>query len=76
MTENTYAFLHKCSANDITQFPMKCLCVFDPDPASFSPRLNDNPADLLPPELPPKGIRRRQPPSKVKLFIFSFFLYL
>ncbi|XP_045928927.1 mitogen-activated protein kinase kinase kinase kinase 5-like isoform X1 [Micropterus dolomieu] len=34
------------------------------DPASFSPRLNDNPADLLPPELPPKGIRRRQPPSK------------
>ncbi|KAM9358811.1 mitogen-activated protein kinase kinase kinase kinase 5 [Symphorus nematophorus] len=34
------------------------------DPASFPVQLNDAPADLLPPELPPKGIRRRQPPSK------------
>ncbi|XP_041796336.1 mitogen-activated protein kinase kinase kinase kinase 5-like [Chelmon rostratus] len=34
------------------------------DPASFPVQLIDNPADLLPPELPPKGIRRRQPPSK------------
>ncbi|XP_076591582.1 mitogen-activated protein kinase kinase kinase kinase 5 isoform X1 [Chaetodon auriga] len=34
------------------------------DPASFPAQPNDNPADLLPPELPPKNIRRRHPPSK------------
>ncbi|GLD52811.1 mitogen-activated protein kinase kinase kinase kinase 5-like isoform X2 [Lates japonicus] len=34
------------------------------DPASLPVQFNDNPPDLLPPELPPKGIRRRQPPSK------------
>lgn len=34
------------------------------DPASLPVQLNDNPADLLPPELPPKGIRRRRPLSK------------
>ncbi|XP_051254535.1 mitogen-activated protein kinase kinase kinase kinase 5 [Dicentrarchus labrax] len=34
------------------------------DPSSFSSHLNDIPQDLLPPELPPKGIRRRQPPTK------------
>ncbi|XP_070826324.1 mitogen-activated protein kinase kinase kinase kinase 5-like [Chaetodon trifascialis] len=34
------------------------------DPASIPVQLNDNPADLLPPELPPKNIRRRHPPSK------------
>ncbi|XP_034557512.1 mitogen-activated protein kinase kinase kinase kinase 5-like [Notolabrus celidotus] len=34
------------------------------DPASFPGRLNDTPADLLPPELPPKGVRRRQVTSK------------
>ncbi|XP_035536652.1 mitogen-activated protein kinase kinase kinase kinase 5-like [Morone saxatilis] len=34
------------------------------DPSSFSAHLNDIPQDLLPPELPPKGIRRRQPPTK------------
>ncbi|XP_070685142.1 mitogen-activated protein kinase kinase kinase kinase 5-like isoform X2 [Pempheris klunzingeri] len=34
------------------------------DPASFPVRLNDNPADSLPPELPPKGIRRRQLQTK------------
>ncbi|KAM7412589.1 hypothetical protein PAMA_020120 [Pampus argenteus] len=33
------------------------------DPASLPGQLNEKPADL-PPELPPKGIRRRQPPSK------------
>ncbi|CAJ1064819.1 mitogen-activated protein kinase kinase kinase kinase 5-like [Xyrichtys novacula] len=34
------------------------------DPASLPAQLNDIPADLTPPELPPKGIRRRQVPSK------------
>lgn len=34
------------------------------DPTSFPVQRIDNQADLLPPELPPKGIRRRQPPSK------------
>ncbi|XP_034723439.1 mitogen-activated protein kinase kinase kinase kinase 5-like isoform X1 [Etheostoma cragini] len=34
------------------------------DPASCPVQLNDNPADMVPPELPPKGIRRRQPTSK------------
>ncbi|XP_029374310.1 mitogen-activated protein kinase kinase kinase kinase 5 [Echeneis naucrates] len=34
------------------------------DPVSFPVQLNDKPADLLPPELPPKGIRRRPPASK------------
>lgn len=34
------------------------------DPASFPLQSSDVPADLLPPELPPKGMRRRQPPSK------------
>ncbi|XP_069574367.1 mitogen-activated protein kinase kinase kinase kinase 5-like [Brachyistius frenatus] len=32
------------------------------DPASLPVQLTDIPADLLPPELPPKGIRRRQLP--------------
>lgn len=43
---------------------MLCVCMCDPDPTSL-PR-HDTPADLIPPELPPKGIRRRQPPSKVE----------
>ncbi|XP_076014694.1 mitogen-activated protein kinase kinase kinase kinase 5 [Genypterus blacodes] len=30
----------------------------------LSSELSENPADLIPPELPPKGIRRRRPPSK------------
>uniref|UniRef100_UPI0037E9380C mitogen-activated protein kinase kinase kinase kinase 5-like isoform X1 n=1 Tax=Semicossyphus pulcher TaxID=241346 RepID=UPI0037E9380C len=34
------------------------------DPASFPVRLHDNSADIVPPELPPKGIRRRQLQSK------------
>ncbi|KAM8769270.1 mitogen-activated protein kinase kinase kinase kinase 5 isoform 1-T1 [Acanthopagrus schlegelii] len=34
------------------------------DPASLPVQFNENPADLLPPELPPKGIRRRQPAVK------------
>ncbi|XP_035856907.1 mitogen-activated protein kinase kinase kinase kinase 5-like isoform X2 [Sander lucioperca] len=34
------------------------------DPASCPAQLIDNPADMVPPELPPKGIRRRQPTSK------------
>ncbi|TKS80622.1 Mitogen-activated protein kinase kinase kinase kinase 5 [Collichthys lucidus] len=34
------------------------------DPMSLPVQLNENPADLVPPELPPKGIRRRQTPSK------------
>ncbi|KAM9853604.1 mitogen-activated protein kinase kinase kinase kinase 5 [Aulostomus maculatus] len=34
------------------------------DPASLPYHVNDDPANLLPPELPPKGIRRRQPQSK------------
>ncbi|XP_047450080.1 mitogen-activated protein kinase kinase kinase kinase 5-like isoform X2 [Mugil cephalus] len=34
------------------------------DPASLSVHVNEIPADLLPPELPPKGIRRRPTPSK------------
>ncbi|XP_058489786.1 mitogen-activated protein kinase kinase kinase kinase 5-like isoform X1 [Solea solea] len=34
------------------------------DPASLPVQFNVNPPDLLPPELPPKGIRRRPPPSK------------
>lgn len=54
----------------ISQFLMYmlclCLCVCDPDPASFPVQGNDNLADLVPPELPPKGIRRWQPPSKVE----------
>ncbi len=58
-----------------TQFLIVCLCVCDPDPASFPVQLNDNPADL-PPELPPKGIRRRQPPTKVEKKIFFLVLYL
>lgn len=41
------------------------MCVCDPDPMSLPVQLNENPADLVPPELPPKGIRRRQTPSKV-----------
>ncbi|XP_030008853.1 mitogen-activated protein kinase kinase kinase kinase 5 isoform X4 [Sphaeramia orbicularis] len=34
------------------------------DPASLPARSCDTPPDLLPPELPPKGIRRRQLPPK------------
>ncbi|KAM3615732.1 uncharacterized protein V6R79_007004 [Siganus canaliculatus] len=34
------------------------------DPASLPLPLTDPPADLLPPELPPKGLRRRPTPSK------------
>ncbi|XP_072248159.1 mitogen-activated protein kinase kinase kinase kinase 5-like [Leuresthes tenuis] len=34
------------------------------DPPTLSVQPFDNPADLLPPELPPKGIRRRPTPSK------------
>lgn len=34
------------------------------DPASLPLQFSDPPPDLLPPELPPKGIRRRQPTSK------------
>ncbi|XP_053177180.1 mitogen-activated protein kinase kinase kinase kinase 5-like [Scomber japonicus] len=34
------------------------------DPLSLPVHMNENPADLLPPELPPKGIRRRHLPSK------------
>ncbi|KAG7239924.1 hypothetical protein INR49_003656 [Caranx melampygus] len=34
------------------------------DPLSLPTQCSDTPPDLLPPELPPKGIRRRQPPSK------------
>ncbi|XP_044210160.1 mitogen-activated protein kinase kinase kinase kinase 5-like isoform X1 [Thunnus albacares] len=34
------------------------------DPPSLPVHLNENPADLLPPELPPKGIRRRTPLTK------------
>ncbi|XP_030008851.1 mitogen-activated protein kinase kinase kinase kinase 5 isoform X2 [Sphaeramia orbicularis] len=35
------------------------------DPASLPARSCDTPPDLLPPELPPKGIRRRQLPPKL-----------
>nr|XP_046245936.1 mitogen-activated protein kinase kinase kinase kinase 5-like isoform X2 [Scatophagus argus] len=41
------------------------------DPASHNIQMNNNPADLLPPELPPKGVRRRQPPSKDPAECFS-----
>nr|XP_020478904.1 mitogen-activated protein kinase kinase kinase kinase 5-like [Monopterus albus] len=34
------------------------------DPPSLPTRFNSNPPDLHPPQLPPKGRRRRQPPSK------------
>ncbi|CAI5692713.1 unnamed protein product [Oreochromis niloticus] len=34
------------------------------DPASLPLQFNEPPPDLLPPELPPKGIRRRQPTTK------------
>ncbi|XP_061574863.1 mitogen-activated protein kinase kinase kinase kinase 5-like [Cololabis saira] len=34
------------------------------DPSSIPFNFHENPADLLPPELPPKGIRRQRPPSK------------
>ncbi|XP_029302704.1 mitogen-activated protein kinase kinase kinase kinase 5 isoform X2 [Cottoperca gobio] len=34
------------------------------DPPSFPVQLIDNPAELLPPELPPKGIRKWRPPLK------------
>ncbi|XP_033953602.1 mitogen-activated protein kinase kinase kinase kinase 5-like isoform X2 [Pseudochaenichthys georgianus] len=34
------------------------------DPTSFPVQLMDPPADLTPPELPPKGIRKWRPPSK------------
>ncbi|AWO98563.1 putative mitogen-activated protein kinase kinase kinase kinase 5-like [Scophthalmus maximus] len=37
------------------------------DPASLYVQSNVNPPDLLPPELPPKGIRRRQPLSKTTM---------
>ncbi|XP_034024539.1 mitogen-activated protein kinase kinase kinase kinase 5-like [Thalassophryne amazonica] len=35
------------------------------DPLSFPVQMNDNLADIVPPELPPKVSRRRRPPSKV-----------
>ncbi|XP_074497197.1 mitogen-activated protein kinase kinase kinase kinase 5 isoform X1 [Sebastes fasciatus] len=34
------------------------------DPLSLPVQLIEHPSDLVPPELPPKGIRRRRPPSK------------
>lgn len=43
-----------------------CVCVCVPDPASLPLQFNEPPPDLLPPELPPKGIRRRQPTTKVR----------
>ena len=62
------AFLYEYHANDITQFLIHVLVVFcDPDPASLPVQFNENPADLLPPELPPKGLRRRQPAVKVRI---------
>lgn len=41
----------------------------DLDPATFPVQDSDRSADLVPPELPPKGIRRRKPISKVKNII-------
>lgn len=38
----------------------------DPDPATFPVQDSDRSADLVPPELPPKGIRRRKQASKVR----------
>lgn len=48
------------SVNDI----LSLLC--DPDPATFPVQDSDRAAELVPPELPPKGLRRRQPIAKVK----------
>lgn len=42
------------------------VCVCDPDPASLPAQLKENPPGLIPPELPPKGIRRQKTPSKVE----------
>lgn len=43
-----------------------------PDPTTFPVQDSDRSADLIPPELPPKGIRRRQPISKVKNIIITW----
>lgn len=65
--KKTRAFLYEYHANDTTPFLIWCSDVFcEPDPASLPVQFNENPADLLPPELPPKGIRRRQPAVKVR----------
>lgn len=47
-----------------------CVCVWHADPESH--QVTDEPADL-PPELPPKGIRRLRPPSKVRAAKRIFF---
>lgn len=45
--------------------------LYDPDSTFLAVRVTDPPADDLPPELPPKGIRRRQLPPKVRVRIKS-----
>lgn len=55
--------VHICSVNH-DSFTDASVCLCDPDPSSLPH--HDRMADLIPPQLPPKGIRRRQPPSKVE----------
>lgn len=42
-----------------------CVCVCIVDPAYFPAQTHNSLPDVVPP-IPPKGIRRRQPPSKVE----------
>lgn len=41
------------------------MCVSVPDPVPSPAHSSDTPPELVPPELPPKGLRRRPTPSKV-----------
>lgn len=43
------------------------LLLCEPDPATFPVQDSDRSADLVPPELPPKGFRRRKLLSKVTI---------
>lgn len=66
--ERTHTPTHDVTLQEYRRVLKMCLnvCVCDADPPTLLVQFNENPADLLPPELPPKGPRRWQNQTKVR----------